>query len=271
LGPRKADWAPWGLSALPHGKRGTRLAGRRCPNQKIERDDAPALLRPNRRRLMPAAAPTACPTMRRRLQTYEATSAEGTGRPPKDRWAAVGPPEASPTGQPFALVPKESRRRIVAPAARAGWVADKFPDAVLIHLGHTTGVRTQIAKTTPCKVEWPGSQHSGRLRPGHEMVRRHGTTHLLQSPAMARGRGACPVCANEESGRVRAPMQVRSRFQCGDGSGPPCRSPNCCAPGMQRAPLHGKGAATVERRYETRPRRAAVTASDRWNCHPSDK
>ena len=142
--------------------------------------------------------------MRRRLQTYEATSAEGTGRPP------VGPPGASPTGQPCALVPKESRRRIVAPAARAGWVGDKFPDAALIRFGHTTGVRTQIAKTTPCKVEWPGSQHSGRLRPGHEMVRRHGTTHLLQSPATARGRDACPVLQTESPGASGTNPMLRS-------------------------------------------------------------
>jgi hypothetical protein len=39
------------------------------------------------------------------------------------------------------------------------------------------GPKHKIAKTTPCKVEMgTGSQHSGRLRPGQEMVRRHGPT-----------------------------------------------------------------------------------------------
>jgi len=52
----------------------------------------------------------------------------------------------------------------------------RLPDAAQILFGGTPRVpRHKIAKTTPCKVEWaPGSQHSGRLRPGQEMVRRHG-------------------------------------------------------------------------------------------------
>ena len=204
--------------------------------------------------------------MRRRLQTYEATSAEGTGRPP------VGPPGASPTGQPCALVPKESRRRIVAPAARAGWVGDKFPDAALIRFGHTTGVRTQIAKTTPCKVEWPGSQHSGRLRPGHEMVRRHGTTHLLQSPATARGRDACPVLQTESPGASGANAMLKSgaAFNAATDQARPAEA-RTAAPRDATRPSFTEGAATGESRYETRPRPSAVTTSDRWSCHPSDK
>ena len=204
--------------------------------------------------------------MRRRLQTYEATSAEGTGRPP------VGPPGASPTGQPCALVPKESRRRIVAPAARAGWVGDKFPDAALIRFGHTTGVRTQIAKTTPCKVEWPGSQHSGRLRPGHEMVRRHGTTHLLQSPATARGRDACPVLQTESPGASGAnamlssePLSMRRRIR------PALPKPELLRPGMQRVPHSRKARRTVK--AVTKPVRDACRHNvvDRWSSQPSDK
>jgi hypothetical protein len=160
-----------------------------------------------------------------------------------------------------------SRRNRSSPGA----VGDKFPDAVLIHLGHTTGVRTQNRENNPMqsRMAWlaalrplaSGSRDgpSSRRNPSAPKPR-YGAGQRRQS------------CMCKRRVRARpAPMQVRSRFQCGDGSGPPCRSPNCCAPGMQRAPLHGKGAATVERRYETRPRRAAVTASDRWNCHPSDK
>lgn len=65
-------------------------------------------------------------------------------------------------------------------------------------------------ENNPCKVEWPGSQHSGRLRPGHEMVRRHGTTHLLQSPATAPGRGACPVLQTESPGARGTNPMLRS-------------------------------------------------------------
>jgi hypothetical protein len=52
----------------------------------------------------------------------------------------------------------------------------RVPDAAQI-LFRGAAPRYKIAKTTPCKVGMlPGSQHSRRLRPGHEMVRRHGPT-----------------------------------------------------------------------------------------------
>lgn len=62
--------------------------------------------------------------------------------------------------------PEGNRPRILAPAARAGWVGVEAicrqreastiscPGRRQIRFGCTTGAQTQIEKTTPCKVEW---------------------------------------------------------------------------------------------------------------------
>jgi len=56
----------------------------------------------------------------------------------------------------------------------------RVPGAAQILFGSTTGAQTQNRENNPMQSSMgPGLQHSGRLRPGHEMVRRHGPTQLI--------------------------------------------------------------------------------------------
>jgi hypothetical protein len=237
LGPRKADWGPWGLSALPHAKRGTRLARRRCPNQKIERDDAPALLRPNR-----AGAERHCAA----LAEIRSDCSRRNRSPPRGRWAPGS----------FAY----------RPTLRTCPEGKPAPDRGTCSQGGM-GCR-QIPRRSP-DTPRPHHRCPDTNRENNPMQSRMARLAALRPLASGSRDGPSPrdgagqrrqSCMCKRRVRARpAPMQVRSRFQCGDGSGPPCRSPNCCAPGMQGAPRSRRGAVNGESCYEARPRLPAVT------------
>ena len=84
------------------------------------------------------------------------------------------------------------------------------------------------------------------------------------------GRLSC--VANGESGRVRRQRNAESgaAFNAATDQARPAEA-RTAAPRDATRPSFTEGAATGESRYETRPRPSAVTTSDRWSCHPSDK
>ena len=132
--------------------------------------------------------------------------------------------EPGPPGQPFALVPKETspgswRRqperdglesnRFAASAKRQ---RSRVPDAGR-YVSATPQSQIQNRENNPMQSRMgPGSQHSGRLHPGHEMVRRHDPSqpHPALKPRDGVGRKCLSCVASGGPGRV--PHQCNAVF-----------------------------------------------------------
>jgi hypothetical protein len=235
---------PWGLSALPHGKRGTRLARRRCPNQKIERDDAPALLRPNR-----AGAERHCAA----LAEIRSDCSRRNRSPPRGRWApgsfAYRPTlRTCPEGKPA-----PDRGTCSQSGMGRRQIPGRSPDTPRPRHGcpdtnrENNPMQSRMARLAALRPLASGSRDSSWHNPS------------ALKPRDGAGQRRLSCAANGESERVWHQCKSGAAFQCGDGSGPPCRSPNCCAPGMQGAPRSRRGAVNGESCYEARPRLPAVT------------
>ena len=162
----------------------------------------------------------------------------------RHRSAPIGPPGASPsTGRPCALDPEESRRRIVATCSQSGMGWNEIPQArsPVTDASATRQVSGQNRENNPMqsRMAWLAA-----LRPLASGSREWSVVMaqpIAPKPRDGAGRDACPVLQTESPDASGAnamlspePLSMRRR------SGPPCRSPNCCAPGCNAALIHGR-------------------------------
>ena len=201
-----------------------------------------------------------------------------TPRRPLRAAVLAAEPQVSFASRPtLRTCPEGNRRRIVAPAARAGWVGDKFPATqLLIRLSATPQVSGhKIAKTTPCKVEWAlaRSTQAACVRVTRWSVVTAPPTHPAPKPRDGAGQRRLSCVANGESGRVPHQCNAASgaAFNAATDQARPAEARTAAPRECNASLIHGRGAVNGESCYEARPRLPAVTTvSHSSRGQPSD-